>query len=80
MNTQNTADDRQTMDLTQLPESELCRMLTDCRITLESIRPYRDKATSAFQARLREEIKRRENMVKANAPAYVDPDGNPHYC
>jgi uroporphyrinogen-III synthase len=51
-------------ELANLTDEELSRKLTDCRITLESIRPYRDKATSLKQQQLWAEVKRREQLKK----------------
>lgn len=46
-------------ELSALPEQEIRRQLNDCRITLESIRPYRCKDISDQQAALRAELARR---------------------
>lgn len=46
--------------LASLSNAELNRRLADCRITLESIRPYKCKDVSDEQAALRAELARRE--------------------
>ena len=50
--------------LANLTDEELSRQLTDTRITLESIYPYHDKATSAKRQQLWAEVKRREELKK----------------
>lgn len=50
-----------------MSDQELRQALTDCRIILESIRPYKSHTTTARQRELRAEVERRRNEVHADS-------------
>lgn len=51
------------IDVTTLTDAELSRELSECRITLESIRPYTCREVSRYQAALRSEWARRNPVA-----------------